>query len=64
MKLLNLSAQQLLKKLKNKQLTSVELCKAYINQKKNMIRIFKLGNILMKKNYLVMQKNLTIREKN
>ena len=34
MKLLNLSAQQLLKKLKNKQLTSVELCKAYINQKK------------------------------
>ncbi len=50
MKLLNLSAQQLLKKLKNKQLTSVDLCKAYINQKKNMIRIFKLGNILMKKN--------------
>ena len=50
MKLLNLSAQQLLKKLKNKQLTSVELCKAYI-KKKNMIRIFKLGNILMKKNY-------------
>ena len=51
MKLLNLSAQQILKKLKNKQLTSVELCKAYINQKKkNMIRIFKLGNILMKKN--------------
>ena len=36
MKLLNLSAQQLLKKLKNKQLTSVELCKAYINQKKKM----------------------------
>ena len=34
MKLLNLSAQQLLKKLKNKQLTSVKLCKAYINQKK------------------------------
>ena len=64
MKLLNLSAQQLLKLLKNKQLTSVELCKAYIKQKKNMIRIFKLGNILMKKNYLVTQKNLTIREKN
>ena len=34
MKFLNLSAQQILKKLKNKQLTSVELCKAYINQKK------------------------------
>ena len=34
MKLLNLSAQQILKKLKNKQLTSFELCKAYINQKK------------------------------
>ena len=34
MKLLNLSAQQILKKLKNKQLTSVDLCKAYINQKK------------------------------
>ncbi len=52
MKLLNLSAQQILKKLKNKQLTSFELCKEHISiKKKNMIRIFKLGNILMKKNY-------------
>ena len=50
MKILNLSAQQLLKKLKNKQLTSVELCKAYINQKKKTIIKLKRGKNLMKKN--------------